>query len=290
MRKLMRVICAIMAGAVALLLGHDAYAETEAACSPADYRAYQDALISPSIEGAPHELLEISEGFLHDCPARPEAPRVALAAARQALDSGDAGRALEHFQTALEGGVYFPHQSRMDYITANLANDNDALAWQLRDAEITHWFEELTETGMARIEQIRLRDGLVYRMEFDAVDPGRRVHLAWMAVPFGPGFPVTITSQSEAQLIALLSLRAGPAAESLEQLVLNRCRGRETLYSTLNGLDESDAERRAMEVIKIYLANPDRLEARPAGLPMATCFATDRVFIVPDPVTAVPAY
>lgn len=298
MKTILRYLCPALAGIVAFVLGEygayavpmPSFAELTQTCTPAHYTEYTNALHNPDMEGSPQDLLAISEAFLIGCPDRPEAPRVSLDAARHALDSGLGQRALLHFENARKAGAYFPHQSRMDYISALVINAQPQPAWRIRDREVAQWLETARDQGLATIHATRLRDGLVYKLTFDAVDPSRRVRIAWMAVPFGAGFPATLSLEADAQIMALMHLSRGAAATDMEQLVLNRCHGRKTLTTSLTGLDDIATETQAMAIAKAYLERPDEVGSSAAGKPIATCFNTERVFIAPDPQTAVPVY
>lgn len=294
-KSLLRALCALMAGLVSVLLAdRHSLAQTRTekapACASIDYIDYQALRRTAPIEGTPAEYLALAEAFLERCAARPEAGRVALQAARHALDTGQARKALDYFNMARIGFASFQRQDRLDYMTALILNGEAPLAWAMRDAEIALWLEKLAFDGLASVETIRLRDGLVYKIVFDAVDPARRESVAWLAAPFGAGFPATISLSADKALIALLKLRAGEAATGLQQLKLRRCHGQDTLASQIDAMTETDAHDRAMAAAKAYLAQPDHVQATAPGQPIATCYHAERLFIAPDPETATSLY
>lgn len=294
-KDIFAIICAIVAGLISTLLAHThSFAQTpdnpSPTCSSADYIDYRYRLKTEPVEGAPAELLAVAEAFLETCNTRPEAGRVALQAARNALDTGDAEKALAYFDMARKRYAAFKQQDRLDYITTLVLNGQTALAWSLRDEEINLWLDELYDDGLAEVETIRLRDGLVHKVTYHAVDSSRRETVAWLAAPFGSGFPATISLSSEKAMISLLKLRLGDAANGLQQLILRRCHGQNFLLSDASGISAEEAQRKAMATAKAYLRNPDGVFKTRPDQPIATCYNMDRLFIAPDPKTATPLY
>ena len=294
-KDVLAIICAIIAGLVSTLLAHShSFAQTpdDAAlvCSHTAYSDYRHRLKTEPIEATPAAHLAIAEAFLDTCGTRPEAGRVALQAARNALDVGNAQKALTYYDMARKRFAAFQQQDRLDYITTLALDDQERLAWSLRDEEIDVWLDELYETGLADVETVRLRDGFVHKVTYNAVDPSRNETVAWLAVPHGAGFPATISLSSETAMIALLKLRVGDAANRLQQLKLRRCHGQDFLLSEADGINEDDAETKAMAAAKAYLRRPDGVRKTAPGEPIATCYNLDRLFISPDPATAKPLY
>lgn len=291
----LRYFCAAMAGLVSTLLGYtQAFAQNAPdappPCSSADYTNYLSDLETVPIEGTPIEYLGLSEDYLQRCAKRPEAGRVALRAARHALDSGNGEKALSYFDMARARYASFRQQNRLDYITALIVNGQADLAWSLRDEEIQLWLDKLEHDGLADIETLRLRDGLVYKVTYDAVDPTRRETVAWFAAPFEAGFPAMISLSSEDAMVGLAKIRYGEAGAGLKQIKLRRCHGVKTISSQIQGITEEAAHNIAMKAAKAYLAAPDGVAASQQGRPIATCFNVDRLFIAPDPETAQTLY
>ena len=278
----------------ASIMSGSSYAEVEnphqQPCSSADYFKYQHRVKTEPVEGSPDELLILAEQYLSVCQARPEAGRVALKAARNALDTGNAQKAQLYFDLARSRWAVFQRQHRLDYMTTLILNGDAPLAWELRDEEIDLWLSKLSDDQLGEIETIRMRDGLVYKVTYDVFDPAFRETVAWIAVPFGDGFPATISLSSEKSLIGLLKLSLGNEAEGLKQLRLRRCHGSDLLWSDTQGISEQDADEMAIEVAKAYLANPDRVEPSKPHQPIATCFDVDRLLIAPDLETATTRY
>ena len=291
----LRYLCAAMAGIVSTLLGYtQAYAQDGSNppphCSNTDYTNYLSDLATVPIEGTPIEYLTLAEDYLQRCATRPEAGRVALRAARNALDAGDAEKALSYFDIARERYASFRQQDRLDYITTLLVNGQQGLAWSLRDEEIQLWLDQLDYDGLADIETLRLRDGLVYKVTYDAVEPTYRETVAWFAAPFDAGFPAMISLSSEDAMIGLAKIRYGEAAAGLKQIKLRRCHGTKTISSQIDGITEEDAHDIAMTAAKAYLAAPDGVTPSPQGQSIATCFNINRLFLAPDPETAQTLY
>lgn len=298
-KKLFRVAGPIIAGLVALLVGHSHYSFADmesrkmsksSQCTSLDYRDYIQEQSNSTVEMTPAVALALSERFMEKCPDRPETARVALEAASQALDAGNAQAASNHFQTALAHGASFDQQARMDYMIMLLANGQDDLAWKMRDREIGNWLEKLDEDGLTHVSVRPFTNGTIYTLSFDEVDPVRRERLVWVAVPKGEGLPASIALSSEVQLVELAKLRVGPAANNLQQVVLNRCAGRDTLSTTFSGYEESDIVKLANGMLTDYLASPDTLSPSDEGRPIITCLEMERILVAPDPASSIPVY
>lgn len=298
-KKLVKFGGLVTAGLVALLVGHSHYAfsevdggntQTQAQCTSIDYADYLEAQNSKAIEMTPANALSLSEAFIEKCPERPEIARVALSAAREALDAGYAQAAATHFQTALAHQASFDQQTRMDFIITLLANGRDELAWQMRDEEVALWLNTLEADGLAQISARHFTNGVIYTLSFEEIDPMRRERLVWVAVPKGPGLLASMSLSSEVQLVALARLRVGAAAVNLQQVVFNRCEGRDALSTTFSGYEEDDISKLANGMLTDYLAAPDMLTTSDDGQPILTCFETERVLVAPDPSISIPAY
>lgn len=290
-KKAMRILCPILAGLVALLLSHShSFAETQASCSPADYRAYQHTKDNVQVEMTPQHALGLSEAYLVKCPARAEAGRVALSAAQEALDAGLADKALTYFQMATARSAAFDQEARLGYIIALLANGETETAWLLRDAEVAQWIAQTEEDGLARLDSVEVPGGVIHKASFEEVDPFRRERILWLAVPYGAGLPASVSLSSEIQYVEMARLHKGPAANGLQQLILNRCGERENLETRYDNLPEDDAHQRAITRLTDYLAAPDITAASNADGSIRTCHAPEHLFVAPDPMTAIRLY
>ena len=287
MKKVLRVLCPIVAGLVALLLSHShSFAQTQASCSQADYRAYQQTKETAQFEMTPERALSLSEAYLAKCPTRPEAGRVALSAAGEALDADIGDKALTYFQMAAARGAAFDQEARLGYIIALTANGEQETAWLLRDEEVALWLAQTNEDGLARLEHIQVPGGTIHKASFEEVDPVRRERISWLAVPHGAGLPVSVSLSSEVPLVEMARLHKGAAAEGLQQLVLNRCGDRETLDTRYDSLPEDEAHLRVVTLLTDYLGAPDLTAAKNAR----TCYAPERLFVAPNPMTAIRLY
>ncbi|MEO1407279.1 MAG: hypothetical protein AAFV54_12435, partial [Pseudomonadota bacterium] len=223
------------------------------ACTTQDYRAMEERLGDPSVEGTPAFRLSIMEAFVSMCPERIEMPLVARRAARAALDAGDAGRALALYQIAIYQGAPFDRSDRLDYITTLLETGASDRAWALRDQEVARWLEEVERRGIADIETDRLRDGYLHHISFKAVDPDFQQSDVWLAVPFAGGWPAAIVLGADQKRVALRQMVRGREAMTYEHLDLVRCRGRTTLTQNDGGLARIDTAAIAMETARSYL-------------------------------------
>ncbi|MEM9668909.1 MAG: hypothetical protein AAF950_08295 [Pseudomonadota bacterium] len=255
-------------------------------CSTQDYQAMEARLEDSEYESTPAFRLEILEEFLSDCPGRIEGPSLAKRAARAALDSGDAVRALTHFQTAIYQGAPFDRESRLDYMTTLVETGQFDRAWTLRDQEVDRWLREIDRRGVASIETERLRDGFLHHINFNAVDPDFQQSDVWLAVPFYDGWPVAIVLGADQKRVALRRLISGEDALTYQHLDLVRCRGRTTLLQKDKGLARVDVSEIALEAANSYLRNPDVYYEHKEGAPIGTCYDTHRMFVLPDPQTA----
>lgn len=260
-------------------------------CTAMDYQAYLSLSNDRRLELAPAFKLEVAEQFLADCPRRIERPSVQRAAGRYALDAGDATRAAAHFEAADLAGAPFNRADRLDQMTALIATGQADFAWRIRDRAIADWLRRLNADGLSTHTTMRLRDGLVHHIVFDAVDPQQRQREIWMGVPYGAGWPAVISHGSDLRRIALLKLRRGAAAETLQHIDLVRCRGRETLVDREGAILPSEAKAAALTALKVYLRSPDiRYERRSEEDPVPACFGVERLFVTPDPRTAQPIW
>jgi len=258
-------------------------------CTTRDYQAMERRLEDPNVEGTPTFRLTVLETFVSMCPDRIEMPFVARRAARAALDSGDAERALALYQIAIYQGAPFDRAARLDYITALVETGASDRAWALRDQEVARWLEELEQRGIANIDTERLRDGVLHHITFDAVDPNFHQSEVWLAVPFSGGWPAAIVLGADEKRKALRRLVSGDEAVTYQHLDLVRCRGRTTLTQKDSGLASIDVAAIAEETAKSYLRHPDVHYRQLEGDPVGTCYDTHRLFVSPDPRQALSA-
>lgn len=294
-KRIAKSLTLVMTGIFSLLVGltHAAASEGKAfepaACEQDSEAAFETMLSNSSMEVTPSYALERAVDYLTHCAGEPGSGAIARRAGRFALDAGDAGRAIELYEQARAYGARFSRADRLDLIAALVAEGHDGLAWSLRDDEVRRWLFELERTGFSEITETRLRDGMVYHVRFDAIDPALRQREAWLAVPYEAGWPVAVVRGADGARVSLRRLVAGRAAQSYEHLDLVRCHGRRTIIKADQGFAGVDLEAVATETAIAYLADPDTTMSAALGQPLPSCFDTHRLFVSPDPSTAVPA-
>lgn len=261
----------------------------EAPCSPADRAAFEETLADPATEITPAYALERATLYLARCAGAPGSGDIARRAARSALDAGEASRAIELYEQARAYGASFSRADRLGLIGALVAEGEDRQAWSLRDDEIRRWLFELERSGFAGISETRLPGGTLIHVRYSAVDPVLQQREAWLAVPDDGGWPVAIVRGADQARVALRRLVAGRRAEAYEHLDLVRCHGRETLLQADQGFAGAELGHVAAEAAAAYLAEPDMTMSAAPGEPLPSCFDTHRLFVSPDPRTAVPA-
>ncbi len=285
MKKRMRLVFVLLTGIVTLLLAHQisfAVSKAEATPAPAicdgkSRKAYEDQRTSPDVELSPDYLLGIAEDFLSACQTRLHIQAVAKHAARAALDAGQTERSLPHFEIALKHGAVLSDAERLDYILSLWLNGRTEHAWTLRDELIEDWL--VKASVIADISNIRLRDGIIYKISFPAPFGPAQTRTLWLAQPHGEGWPAAISHDADPALIALMSLRVGPRAQTMENLTLVQCRGRKIAARRFGEFEQTVTEETAMETLKAYLSQPQSPHFEDAGRPAAACYSTERLFL-----------
>ncbi|MEL6322841.1 MAG: hypothetical protein AAFQ84_01270 [Pseudomonadota bacterium] len=295
-KRLLQLLSIIAAGLVSALFGTF---EARAAITEADSResCSIDMLldVEKKLSGGGPELtpdygLSVSSDYLAACPGHYGEARILRRAMRFALDAGQPDLAFDYFERAAEVGVRFSRRERLDFIATLIAVGNHPQARALRDLEIVRWQDELKSAGLADVTETQLRDGRLLSVTFEASDPAYGQRKLWVAVPAGDGWPAAVVYAAEPARIALRQLVAGAAARTYEHLDLVHCGGRRVLAQSDRGLGNRDLDEAAHAAAKAYLAQPFQGRAKAPGEPVSTCRDPDRLFVSPDPSTAVPVW
>lgn len=259
-------------------------------CSLQDYRAFEAQLIDPNVEVTPDFMLSVMQGFLATCPHRIEVPSIVRRAARVALDTGDPALALVLYEQALEMAAPFERTDKLDLMAALIEMGEAERAWTLRDEIIVSWLNELEQNGLAEIASARLRDGIIHHARFGAVDANHAQSEVWLVVPYSGGWPAAIARGADKKRVALRQMVHGVEARAYEHLDLIQCRSRVTLAQNDAGLAAIDVDEVVMNAAKTYLRQPDKRFQRAEMVPVGTCIAAHRMFVSPNPRTAIPVW
>lgn len=276
--KLFRhITCAVLASSVTSFVGliSVANADTEArTCSLRDASAWQLQLVEATEEITPAYILGVTEAFLDKCPDRPEFREASKIAGMAATDNGEIKRAVAHFENA---GVLYDERAQFYQAAALLADNQDAKAWNIRDRLVNSWLEKLARNPQAAVDVKTLRTGIIYTVTFAQPDSESGIGAAWVAVPYGAGWPATLTIGAERQVTAFHRLRAGADAPALAHVDYYRCRGRRLLARAPVAIPMSEMEAAARVTLIGYLAAPDDLDETKDGQALATCLWPQRL-------------
>lgn len=281
MSKRMRTILAIITGLVTLFMALQlsfamaSEALPDRACTVATRIAYEKALTDPAAEQNPAHQLAVAEAFLVSCDVPLHVQAVAKQAARAALDAGETAKSLTHFELALNNGAALTEQEQLDYMLSLWLNGKTEHAWTLRDELIDYWLARASR--VATVTSTSVRDGMIYKIVFDDPSDTIKTQTHWLAQPHGEGWPAAVSLNSDPSLIALATFRMGPKAQSMQDLTLTQCRGRQTAARVFGQIVPEIAEQTALDVLTAYLRAPQVPAHHAAGNPAATCYSTDRL-------------
>lgn len=259
-RRKRQCVSAIIASIVTTIVAMTAISSADAqTCTLRDVDAWHSALNDPDMEHSPDYILEVTETFIRACPMRPERFEAHRTAAMAAADQGDVTTAVQHFRDA----------GRMTSLLANFyaisvyatAGDHRT-AWRVRDQMVEAWRSRLERDPTLSVSAIPHRKGMIYEISFGDGDLSNGSQKTWVAVPFGPGWPASLSLSSD-------EFRASLRAEvsSSDSLVptfydLNRCDGRSNLDIVSSAIPGEDFNDHALRTLTRYLANPDRPTTR----------------------------
>lgn len=256
-KRLLRYLGALIVSMVCTYSGMQrfALADTRPSCSLSDVAAWQVALEEPDEEATPAYRQAVTEAFLEDCPARPEAPDAHRIAGLAAAWDGNAEAAARHFEAM---GHVEDAETLLMHAAVRFALGEDTAARDLRDDAIDFWMARLDRLGLADITVDERANGDLIHVEFLRTDPETVVSQLWIARPHDAAWPAALSVTSERQLNALFKLRAGEKAGALRHVRFYRCRSRKLLARTTETVKDDEVKSAATAALSAYLAAPDR--------------------------------
>lgn len=227
------------------------------ACGLREATQWQLALHDETVEQSPDYIRGVTEAFLAACPDRPEFQDASRIAGRAAADMQDAPGAALHFRNA---GWMTDLVSNFYAISAFHAVGDAKSAWRVRDRMVESWRTKLDRHPNVSVSVEPLEDGIIYQLYFSETDRESGTRAAWVAVPYGPGLPATLTFSHDRMRVAL---RKAKAAEDFDFrfVDLHRCQGRRTLGRIDTDISTAEFDAAARASLSAYLANPDQPDA-----------------------------
>ena len=257
-RRKRRYIGAVIATAVTTFLAMDLVAKAEAqTCYLRDATEWQLALHDTDQEQSPAYIRSVTEAFLTACPERPEFQDASRIAGIAAADMQDVENAAIHFRNA---GWMTDLMSNFYAISSFAAAGDAKAAWRVRDQMVESWRTRLERHPNVSVSAEALEHGMLYQIYFSELDPEAGTRAAWVAVPFGPGFPATLSFSHDRFRMAMRKARAAEDFD-FRYIDLHRCQGRRTLGRIDSEIATHDFDASARASLSAYLANPDQPNA-----------------------------
>ena len=244
-------------------------------CTLQDATRWQLALHDAEVEQSPDHVRSVTEAFLNACPERPEFHEASRIAGIAAADMNDAADAMAHFTNAGQMTDLLSNFYAMS--TFHMAGDAKA-TWRLRDQIVETWRIRLDRNPLVSVSAEPVKDGMIYQLYFSQTDQETGMRAAWVAVPYGPGWPATLNFSSDRMRLALHKARAAKDTD-FRYVDLNRCHGRRTLGRIETTVSSSDFDAAARASLTAYLANPDQPYAM-TGDQIEVCVLPSR--LLPD--------
>ena len=277
-KRVRRFIGAAIAAGVTTFIALEGYAHAETEmCSIHEATAWQLALNDPEIEQTPDHVLSVTEAFLTACPSRPEFADASRVAGMAAADIGDPERAATHFTNA---DPMRDHVSNFYAMAAFAASGDEQAAWRLRDQMVERWRSRLERHPLISISAEPSDQGMIYQVYFSEPDAERGLRAAWVGVPYGPGWPATLTFSRDPLRLQLRKVRASEDELDFRYVDLHRCRGRRSLGEIATRLSAVEFDAAAHASLAAYMANPDVPNAYQGG-PVSACVFPSR--LLPNP-------
>ncbi len=279
-KRVRRYLCAALASGVTTFVGLQGFARADAPmCSLQEATAWQLALADPEIEQTPDYILEVTEAFLSACPTRPEFSEASRIAGIAAADIGESERAASHFRNA---GPMRDHVSNFYAMASLVAAADERAAWRLRDQMVERWRLRLERHPLVSVSAETTDLGMIYQIYFTQADEELGLRAAWVAVPFGPGWPATLTFSEDPFRLQLRKVRTQEDAVDFQYVDLHRCRGRRALGQIATKLSVTEFDAAALASLTAYLANPDQPDQHESG-PISSCVFPGRLLPNPPP-------
>ncbi len=248
-------------------------------CTLQDASQWQLALHDAEAEQTPAYVRSVTEAFLNACPSRPEFSEASRVAGIAAVDMQDAESASAHFANA---GRMTDILSNFYAMSAYHKAGNTKATWRLRDQIVESWRTRLERHPMVSVSVEPMQDGMLYQLYFSATDRNSGTRAAWVAVPYGPGWPATLSFSQDRMRLALRKARAAKDND-FRYVDLNRCHGRRTLGRIETTMSSSEFDATARASLTAYLANPDLPNSRSTDQ-IAVCVLPNRLLPgVPKP-------
>ncbi|MEO1188346.1 MAG: hypothetical protein AAFW60_04670 [Pseudomonadota bacterium] len=260
-KRTRRYIGAIIATGVTTFMAMNMVPSASAQeCGLREATQWQLALNDETVEQSPDYVRGVTEAFLTACPERPEFQDASRIAGRAAADMQDVHGAAAHFRNA----GWMPDLVSNFYAISVFHAAGDAkTAWRIRDRMVESWRSKLERHPSVSVSAEPVEHGMIYQLYFSETDRDSGARAAWVAVPFGPGLPATLTFSHDRMRMAL---RKAKAAEDFDfrYVDLHRCQGRRTLGRIETEISTSDFDTAARAGLSAYLANPDQPSASQA--------------------------
>lgn len=255
-KRARRYVGAGIAAAVTTFIAMNTLSEAHAQdCSLQDAMNWQVALHDMSIEQSPEYISAITEAFLTACPNRPEFADASRIAGMAAADLGDVSTAASHFENA---GQMTDKLSNFYAISSFLRAGNETAAWRKRDQFVEAWRSRLDRHPHVSVDAEPTSDGMIYQLYFNQTNKNTGIRAAWVAVPYGPGWPATLTFSRDPMRLAFRKARTGADESDFRYVDLHRCFARRTLGQIKTKLTSTEFDAAARSSLTAYLAHPDR--------------------------------
>lgn len=273
-KRVCRYTCAALASAVTTFIAMNSLSYASAqTCNLHDATRWQLALNDAEVEQTPEYIRSVTEAFLKACPERPEFAEASRIAGIAAADTGDASAAVRHFQNA---GWMRDLLSNFYTVSSYLASGEDKAAWRHRDQMVEMWRTRLDRHPQVSVTAQPTELGMIYQVYFSKPDEDSSTRAAWIAVPYGPGWPATLTFSKDRMRLAMRKISLGDVDEGFRYVDLQRCQGRRFLGRIETTLSVTDFDGAAQAGLLAYLADPDLAIASSNGQ-IRTCVMPSRL-------------
>ena len=250
------------------------YKANAQACGLQDAMEWQLALHDTQIEQSPEHIAAVTETFLEACPERPEFFDASRIAGIASADLGDARAAAEHFKNA---GPMTDRLSNFYAMSSFVTAGERKSAWRLRDQFIEAWRSRLDRHPQVSVQAQPFDDGMIYQLYFSELDKDTGIQAAWVAVPYGPGWPATLTFSRDPLRLAFRRARTGRESDEIRYVDLHRCFKRRSLAQITTTLTRAEFDAAAQASLKAYQACPDN-DAGSARSLVEICYSPARLF------------